>query len=194
MVSGYYDDKFKHIEFVRMSIDEFRETDRLVRVAGDLLGDADADSDDGTPVLLRQPDVVNYIVKGKPVTLTCEASSAVLINFKCVDHWMRPEEQLTQPVVDAITGATYLRTSIEVSRHHVEEYGADAAYMCWCHAWNRGAGEPRSTMSRKARVQVACEYIVRQIMCRFVCVNPAGNPYFDVFRIEERSADLLSVL
>ena len=51
-------------------------------------------NEEGAPLFLQQPDDFYYIVKNRPVTLTCKASPAVQINFKCAGQWVRPKHHV----------------------------------------------------------------------------------------------------
>ncbi len=115
----------------------------------------------GVPVFLQEPEETYYIIKGKPVTVTCQAMTAVSIHFKCVGQWVRPSQYVKANKVDEATGEQYLQTSLEVSKDEVEEYFGEEDYWCECYAWNNGPGantEPQTTKSRRGTVQVACKY------------------------------------
>ena len=51
-------------------------------------------NEEGAPIFLQEPDDFYYIVKNRPVTLTCKASPAVQINFKCAGQWVRPKHHV----------------------------------------------------------------------------------------------------
>ncbi len=63
-------------------------------VQTDPSGPREAGDEEGVPVFLQQPDDFYYIVKNRPVTLTCRASPAVQINFKCAGQWVRPKHHV----------------------------------------------------------------------------------------------------
>ena len=113
----------------------------------------------GRPRFLLEPDAHYYIVKNKAATLTCKASSAVQIHFKCAGQWVRPEHHITLQLEDD-AGMRYLQTTIEVTRIEVEEYYGVDGYSCQCHAWNsqHDGNEPQSAKSRFGLVQVASEW------------------------------------
>ena len=120
------------------------------------LGDANSG---GNPVFLQEPDLEYYIVKGKAVTVTCQAAPAVQISFKCAEQWIRPKYQTNEEVTHPETGVRYLESSIEVEKEEVEEVeeAGEANYWCECHAWNNvpNSGAPQSALSRRGVVRVA---------------------------------------
>jgi len=46
------------------------------------------------PVFVIQLDPVYYVVKGRPVTLTCRAAPAIQISVKCGGQWISPADQV----------------------------------------------------------------------------------------------------
>ena len=142
-----------------------------------------ADTADGTedrPIFLLEPRANYYIVKNKAVTITCQARQAVQLHFRCAGHWMRPEQVVTEELVDNSGKTTYLQTSLEVTRTEVEDYLGLDGYSCECHALNahHNGNKPLKVISRSGLVQVACEYAyvynITYIMCIYmgmeVCV------------------------
>ena len=137
----------------------------LVHVPETLLGGQNENNDadtEGLPVFLQQPDPDAYIVKGKPVTVTCKARFAVQINFKCAGQWIRPERYTIITHEDPATKETYLQTSVDVTKNQVEEYFESNSYWCECTAWNNLLGPDGSQIrkhvkSTRGNIHLACE-------------------------------------
>ena len=113
-------------------------------------------------MFLLEPDEVYYVVKGKPVTITCRAAPAVRIYVKCVGQWIDPGQHTIAEQVDPTTGVRYVQTSVDVTKEEVDEHFGVDGYECECQAWNSaaGVGQPMIARSRKAKLQVACKYSV----------------------------------
>lgn len=156
------------------------------------------DDVEGTPRFEQEPDEHYYIVKNKPVTITCRASPAVQINFKCADQWVRPKHHVNVDYVNPETGEKSLQTSIDVTREEVEESFGAEGYWCECHAWNSipGISQPRSARSHRGIVQVA--YIRKRFerepihtsvqndhATQLQCLPPNGLPPPQVFWLKD---------
>lgn len=111
------------------------------------------------PIFVQQPEEHYYVVKNKPVTITCKATQAAQIIFKCAGQWVRAKHHVNLELIDPVTGVKYLQTSIDVMREEVEEYFGADGYWCECHAWNHvgGTSQPDSEKSRRGLVQIACK-------------------------------------
>jgi len=119
------------------------------------------DDDDGVPVFSREPEPVYYITRSRPVIITCVASPAVQINFKCADQWVSPSDQSTRDIVDRETGRHGLQVSVEVWRTDIEELlDRRGGYWCECHAWNSlpQHTQPITASTNRTVVIAACEY------------------------------------
>ncbi|XP_035671252.1 netrin receptor UNC5C-like isoform X1 [Branchiostoma floridae] len=94
-----------------------------------------------------------YIVKNRPVTLTCKATPAIQIYFKCNNEWVRAKFHKHFDSTDPETGVSYKQTSIEVTKAEVdqrlEETGEN--FFCLCVAWSSEG----SSRSEEATVQIA---------------------------------------
>lgn len=113
-------------------------------------------------VFVKEPDQIYYIIKTKPVTITCKAIGALQMNFKCVGQWIEPVDHVTTEGQDSSTQQRFIETSIDVLRSEVEEYFGHDGYWCECHAWtempNQNAQRPYNTVrSRRGVIKVACE-------------------------------------
>ena len=126
---------------------------------------------EGTPIFLQEPEPNYYIVKGKPVTIMCRASPAVVINIKCRGVWYASKNHVNEERIDPTTGKKYLQTSIEVTQAAVEEYFGEEGYNCECQAINMLPGTGRLTaVSRKGLVEEACEYSDFLTLIVFLCI------------------------
>uniref|UniRef100_A0AAQ4Q1V5 Netrin receptor UNC5 n=1 Tax=Gasterosteus aculeatus aculeatus TaxID=481459 RepID=A0AAQ4Q1V5_GASAC len=87
-----------------------------------------------------------FIVKNKPVTLTCRSSPATQIYFKCNGEWVHQDDHLIERTVDPATGVT-----IDITRQQVEKiFGLDE-YWCQCVAWSTTGTQK----SQKAYIRIA---------------------------------------
>uniref|UniRef100_G3Q2Z7 Netrin receptor UNC5 n=1 Tax=Gasterosteus aculeatus aculeatus TaxID=481459 RepID=G3Q2Z7_GASAC len=97
------------------------------------------------PHFLVEPED-EFIVKNKPVTLTCRSSPATQIYFKCNGEWVHQDDHLIERTVDPATGVT-----IDITRQQVEKiFGLDE-YWCQCVAWSTTGTQK----SQKAYIRIA---------------------------------------
>lgn len=109
------------------------------------------------PVFLEEP-TDTYVIKNKPATLSCRATHALQLYFKCNGERVQTtsgELHPHQEFVDPQTGVRNVELSVNITRDDVEEFFGKDKYMCECVAWSsRGQIE-----SQPAVVDVACKYI-----------------------------------
>ena len=53
-----------------------------------------------SPRFIEEPSLIYYVLRTRPVTVSCRATSAVMVNFKCVDQWVPPAQHVTMDGVE----------------------------------------------------------------------------------------------
>uniref|UniRef100_A0A8D3BWL3 Netrin receptor UNC5 n=1 Tax=Scophthalmus maximus TaxID=52904 RepID=A0A8D3BWL3_SCOMX len=102
------------------------------------------------PHFLVEPED-EFIVKNKPVTLSCRSTPATQIYFKCNGEWVHQDDHLIERTIDPATGTQIMQVTIDITRQQVEKiFGLDE-YWCQCVAWSTTGTQK----SQKAYIRIA---------------------------------------
>ncbi|XP_076447398.1 netrin receptor UNC5C-like isoform X3 [Babylonia areolata] len=148
----------------------------------------------GLPEWRLQPEANYYVVRNKPVEITCRATPAIQITFKCAGSQIPLKLQDNMELIDPVTGRKTLQSSITVTREDVDDYYGDDGYWCECYAWNtvQVSSNPQHVKSTRAQIEAA--YLKRrfqripmstrvavQSIVELQCLPPEGKPLPTVF-------------
>jgi len=164
---------------------------------GSSQGETASEDMEAVPHFIEQPAEDLFIVKGRPVTITCRAAPAVQINIKCAGKWVHPKEHVNIEGVDE-NGVNYIQSTIEVTKEEVDNYYGLDGYWCECHAWNNmpDYSTPREVISARGHIQNA--YLRRRFErepistaislespVQLQCLPPDGLPMPEVFWLKD---------
>ncbi|KAK7003972.1 Netrin receptor unc5b [Biomphalaria glabrata] len=143
----------------------------------------------GLPEWEQQPEPNYYVVKNQPVTITCRATPAIQITFKCVGHQIPNKNIVNKEKIDPRTRRKTLESSIEVTREERDEYYGTDGYWCECTAWNnvQGTDQPQSIKSTRGVVETAflrkrfervpnAKRVEEGASVELACLPPEGKP------------------
>lgn len=147
------------------------------------------------PTFLEEPKEA-YVVKNKAATLSCRASHALEVFFKCNGNRVQYKHHSQSAIVDPMTGIRELEVKIDVTKTEVEELFGQITYSCECYAWS-SRGEVKS---RKAVIKVAylkkhfphhpySQNVELEKQIELKCLPPEGLPNPEVFWL--RNGELL---
>ncbi|XP_046555689.1 roundabout homolog 1-like [Haliotis rubra] len=140
------------------------------------------------PEFVTHPQEYSYIVKHKPVTLTCEAYDAMEITFNCLGMKMDTERTKTYESFEPESGRILVKATFDVTQNDVR--GLED-YWCECQAWNGlvegGEAADQFTLSRRGFVMTPylgkyfgeepqSQSVEEDSSVELICVAPEGHP------------------
>ncbi|XP_053392555.1 netrin receptor UNC5C-like isoform X2 [Mercenaria mercenaria] len=149
----------------------------------------------GGPEFLQEPEEIYYVTRTKPVTITCKATGAVQISFKCAKSWIKERYYTSLMSVDPLTQKEIVETSFTVTKDDVDDYYGSGGYWCDCYASDQPIENPGAIIVQsKKRGLVEIAYLKKafsdpphgtrvelkgQALLR--CLPPDGKPLPEVF-------------
>ncbi|RUS85398.1 hypothetical protein EGW08_006841, partial [Elysia chlorotica] len=143
----------------------------------------------GLPEWELQPLSNYYVVTGKPATITCRATPAITITFRCAGRQVPAKSQTNREMVDRRTRRKTLESSIQVTKEEVDEYYGKDGYSCRCFAQNnvQGSVKPGVVESMPGRVETAVlkqhfrsiplnDKVLENQPVKLDCLPPEGRP------------------
>ncbi|XP_041365498.1 hemicentin-2-like isoform X2 [Gigantopelta aegis] len=123
-------------------------------------------SHDGLPVIKTHPHENYYIVKRKPVTVTCEAYDAMQITFHCSGQDIEAAKQENFQTFDPESGRILAKSSIRVTQDDVRRHRGKE-YWCECYAWAAGGDDSSHSGDRRSQSRrgvISVSYIKRKFI------------------------------
>ena len=72
-----------------------------------------------SPRFIEEPLPIYYVLRTRPVTVSCRATSAVMVNFKCIGQWVPPAQHLTTDGLERQPPyRRYVQVSIDLKYSH----------------------------------------------------------------------------
>ncbi|GFO23596.1 netrin receptor unc5c [Plakobranchus ocellatus] len=152
----------------------------------------------GLPEWELQPLPNYYVSRSKPATITCKATPAVQIRFRCAGREVPLKDQTNRDMVDPRTGRKTLISSIQVIKDNVSDYFGEDGYWCQCAAVNnvQGTSMPQSVPSTRGLVEIAglkrlfernprTERVQEGLPTQMECLPPEGKPLPTVFWLKD---------
>ncbi|GFR84416.1 netrin receptor unc-5 [Elysia marginata] len=143
----------------------------------------------GLPEWELQPLPNYYVVKSHPAVITCRATPAIRISFRCAGRQVPAKSQTNREMVDSRTRRKTLESTIQVTKEEVSDYFGSEGFVCECFAYNnvQGSSTPGTVKSKKGLVEVAnlkkrfrrvplAVRVKENVQTEMVCLPPEGKP------------------
>ncbi|XP_038060461.1 netrin receptor UNC5C-like [Patiria miniata] len=134
------------------------------------------------PIFSEEPQDA-YIIKNRPVTLSCRAQPVIQLYFQCNGEWMAAQRLEHHETFDDIEEQLMI-ISISITKEDVEQYFGVEDYSCQCVGWS---DDDTHTTSSKGYVRVASlkrlfdneplgQRVQPQQSIQLLCRPPSGVP------------------